>query len=121
MYQGLFFLAQTSRSLPISTLSAFRRVSGLGLGPMQSTRRTRLLLDEFARREGLPEVAEEGRGFLVDVFVAKERGDGEGGLFAVVEGDAAVEEVLVGDPFVGRWIRNGAQLTGRCDARHGTR
>lgn len=51
------------------------------------------LLDELARDEAGPEIAEEV-GLLLDVAVAEERGDGPGSFFGVVEGDAAAGEGL---------------------------
>jgi hypothetical protein len=62
---------------------------------MQNARRTLWpFLNEFARRECFPQIAEE-RCLLLDVFVAEQGCDGKGGFFAVVERNAAGSGTLV--------------------------
>jgi hypothetical protein len=88
---------------------------------MQRSRRTRrLLLHKFARRERLPQVAEKGR-LLLDVLVTKHGRNGKGGLFTVVEGDAAVEPLAFPLATCGATSGYDKELTGRCGARRGTR
>lgn len=79
---------------PADTSFSFHLPDGRSLGPHEAAAvRADALLDELARHEAGPEIAEEV-GLLLDVAVAEERGDGPGGFFGVVEGDAAAGQGL---------------------------